>query len=228
MKPINHVKQQDHIAQTPPEELPCLDKVKETCNLYYPQILAHHAPRPAILTCSTVGCIRRVDSYYMCQDCFYSQWYCKDCIVQIHEDNPLHYIKTWDVQAQCMVSARLRDLGLVVKLIHENGQSCASRGTLRELKVMHTTGMHEIVYWQCLCYQRQSNLSARPAQLLANRLFPASETSPRTAFTFDVLRSFDSLNLQGSINFKQFCDSIFFATPEGFRLDKEVRAAHWQ
>jgi hypothetical protein len=122
-----------------------------------------------------------------------------------------------------MITARLCDLGLTVKLIHDDGTTCGSESTKHQLTVLHTTGLHEISYWQCYCCRGKPNQGAGGAQLVANKLFPASKVSPRTAFTFDVLRSFDILNLEGSINIKQYCDSVLSLTPSRFKIGLEVR-----
>jgi hypothetical protein len=122
-----------------------------------------------------------------------------------------------------MEPARLVELGLIVLLIHEGGGPCPSRSTPHSLTILHSNGLHQIRYYQCFCRRKEGTHAARPAQLVANRLYPATEKSPKTAFTFESLRAFDTFNLEGALNIKQYCDGLLSLTPERYRLSKEVR-----
>ena len=208
---------------------PSLADVRKQCGLFYPQILAHNAPVSIPKRCNTVGCVRAGPDFYTCIDCFGSQWFCQECIVLRHGENPLHRIKTWNTYYNCLSPAQLADLGLKMKLIHPDGACCPSRIITTVLTVVHTTGIHKICHYLCKCKEgkdpRHSRTAVRASgpQLLANRLFPASSLAPRTAFTFDVLTAFDHMNLEGSINIKQFCDSIVGMSERDVGMSKEVR-----
>jgi hypothetical protein len=204
---------------------PSLARVKDICKLYYPQMLAHHAPRSREFKCNTVGCTRS-GSFYMCEDCIGSSWYCQNCTVSKHTENPLHRLKRWDDVQNCMEPARLVELGLVVSLIHKDGTPCPSRSDLRNLSVLHSNGLHEIQYYQCFCRRQEGIAAARPEQLVANRMYGATEKLPKTAFTFEALKTFDVLNLEGALNIKQYLDGLRRLTPEKYTMRKEVRAPH--
>ena len=217
---------------------PCPDatKIMEYTAAYYPQILAHHALRKGTMACNAVDCkstgdistedttSKRGRSYYSCEDCSGGKIYCKECVVSRHEENPLHRIKTWNPATHRKETTSLYELGLTIKLIHENGADCETlTPTLRlTLKVIHTNGVHQLGYWRCGCYKHHKTTKARPAQLVANKLFPASHTDPLTAFTFDALNLFDVQNLESSMNVKQFCDSLHCIAPDNFKLSEQV------
>jgi hypothetical protein len=225
--PINYIDPAEDPLRQAEYLAPNLDKVENTCNLYYPQIVAHHAPRSLTNNCSSPGCLGGVHGLYQCDKCFTSQMYCATCTVQTHKDHPLHPIKKWQVAQGCFEAVRLCELGLVVKLVHEDGSSCNGGAVERSLTVFDVSGLHEVAYQQCYCRPFEANLAARRTQLVSNKLFPASEIAPRTAFTFDVLRLFDIMNLEGSINIKQFCDSCNSLTPQKYRLNEEVSTAQY-
>jgi hypothetical protein len=61
-------------------------------------------------------------------------------------------------------------------------------------------------------------------QLLQSTWFPASLDRPQTAFTFDVLDTFQLLNLQGKISAYDFYYSLDHKTDNTGTLGIQVRA----
>lgn len=220
------------------KDFPCPDltKIMEYTATYYPQVLAHHTTRKATIGCATSGCEPKGNPspddqnsegstpYYCCEDCTGQRTYCKDCVLRRHGENPFHRISTWNPLSGRKEVASLYDLGLTIKFIHENGADCDTlTPTMRlTLKVIHTNGVHQLGYWRCGCYKHHTSTKVRPAQLVANKLFPASHTDPLTAFTFDTLHLFDVQNLESSMNVKQFCDSLHRIAPDKFKLSEQV------
>ena len=89
----------------------------------------------------------------------------------------------------------LHSLGLVIQLGHE-GDHCPQPSTINcGFTVVDTTGIHTINLTFCNC------LSPLPlheqTQLLRASWLPASWDRPQTAFTFNMLNSFQLLNVLG-------------------------------
>ncbi|KAF7793620.1 hypothetical protein EIP86_004734 [Pleurotus ostreatoroseus] len=93
------------------------------------------------------------------------------------------------------VRKSLYDLELVVQLGHEGRGSCL-QSVLRQLVVIHTNGIHKVHANFCEC---QPGLERR-VQLMRQGWWPATSTEPRTCATFDALRLFHHVNLQGHLN----------------------------
>jgi hypothetical protein len=199
--------------------IPDSSAIEALVDKLYPQLLSRHAPCPGSLDqCAecNIG-----EAQYSCSDCFTLQWYCKACIVKMHSCNPFHRVHRWSKEQKCKESTALVDLGLTIRLVHEDGKSCTSTGNYRDLQVMHLNGFHRVKYQQCDCDISQTH-SASPKRLMANGLFPATFASPAVAFTFQILTFFDILNLYGHVNIKQFCDSIISNVPEDLKRQEDV------
>lgn len=94
----------------------------------------------------------------------------------------------------------LHSLGLRIQLGHR-GKACGkpAAGSVK-FHVMDTNGFHYVNFDFCDCGLGPP----RYVQLLRARLFPASTDRPQTAYTFDVLDSFQELSLQGKTNSYDF------------------------
>ncbi|KAI0083229.1 hypothetical protein BDY19DRAFT_998729 [Irpex rosettiformis] len=92
--------------------------------------------------------------------------------------------------------APLSDLGLVIQLGHNPGESCrAPMCGPRSFMVMHTNGLHSVNMQFCEC-ARASSAGSRAQQLLRYKLFPASVRDPTTCCTFAMMRHFHTTTLQ--------------------------------
>jgi hypothetical protein len=209
----------DHSTSGP---LPDLSQIEALTNELYPIMIARHSPLPGTLkSCSKDHCSASLP-LYSCSDCFHPAWYCKECILAAHKNNPFHKIHLWNENDQCKVPTTLYDLGLAIRLVHDDGKECRSSSLFRDLKVLHWNGLHRVRYIQCCCDASLAiSRSASTRQLMANQLFPATHNAPTTAFTFQILALYDILNLFGYINIKQFCDSITSNVPDDIK--SEVR-----
>ena len=204
--------------------LPNTDWLAEISNRYYPQLLSLHANVPLPSICSSCSSGTSKDTrLYTCTDCFNNYAYCQKCMKNNHRYLPFHRIRTWDEQANCFVSARWMDLGMIWNLVHEDGSTCNSQTTSKTLQVLHVNGVHSVQFYSCNCFLNGIKAhTISPTQLLANRLFPSTSCSPTSAFSFEVLELFHNLNLNGFINIKQFCDSVLEMTPWDITYNKEV------
>jgi hypothetical protein len=106
-------------------------------------------------------------------------------------------------------SCTLQELGLVVHLGH-NGWSCPqSFSTMKNFVVIDLSGVHKITVSFCGCVSAETkeNIPHR-TQLLRHTWFPATTLDPHTAFTFDLLNTFQLLNLQSKISAHDFWNTI--------------------
>jgi hypothetical protein len=195
--------------------------IKAKADRYYPLLIGRLAPEAAWgRYCSSKGCESTSGPFYRCKSCLCPRWYCQVCIVAYHEHHPFHRISKWEPSYGCMVEESLADAGLVIKFDHVDGSVCTSvTGKERFIDVIHTDGTHKIRFHQCTC-DGPNHRTVTPEQLLANGLFPATDSSPQWAFSFGTLDLYNSLDLSGFINIKQFLDGIM----ELGRLPEEVSA----
>ena len=102
----------------------------------------------------------------------------------------------------------LRDLGLRVQLGHAYGRSCPTRlAANATFRVIHSNGIHHVAIDQCRCHGVDLN-----KQLLCIGWWPATPLDPKSATTFDVLRHFHLLNLQGKVTGYSFYRALEFQT----------------
>jgi hypothetical protein len=197
----------------PEDSVPDLSNIKRTCNRYYPHIIKHHAPSSArIDRCAKYGCDSEPNGpWYHCTSCFASGWFCRECIVSVHTNNPFHRLEEWCQEEMMCKSVALEKLGLVVRLSGLDGVVCQCvdmEGTIKTLEVIHTNGTHKMNYHTChIEDNRNSTQTALPELLISNGLYPATDVSPKRAFTFELLTEYNHLNLSGFINIKQFLDA---------------------
>jgi CxC2 like cysteine cluster associated with KDZ transposases len=102
----------------------------------------------------------------------------------------------------------LRDLGLRVQLGHTYGCSCPTRVPANvTFRVVHSNGIHQVAIDQCRCHGVPLY-----KQILLLGWWPATPLDPRTAATFEVLRHFHLLNLQGKVTGFSFYQALEYQT----------------
>jgi hypothetical protein len=90
----------------------------------------------------------------------------------------------------------LHALGLRFQLGHCVGESCSASTQARgAFTVVHTNGIHAVNVDFCRC----SGQVDKQIQLLKVGWWPATCLEPRSAVTFDALKTFHLLNLHGSL-----------------------------
>ena len=102
----------------------------------------------------------------------------------------------------------LHDLGLRVQLGHAFEQPCSSRTAANAtFRVIHSNGIHCVAVDYCRC-------DGIPfyKQLLRIGWWPATPLDPRSAATFEVLRHFQLLNLQGKVTGYSFYQALEYQT----------------
>ncbi|KZO96486.1 hypothetical protein CALVIDRAFT_481338, partial [Calocera viscosa TUFC12733] len=120
-----------------------------------------------------------------CRDCFQPAELCSTCQIDAHASNPFHWIDTWT--GAFFGHDSLSKLGLIINLGHD-GAVCSASAHLLPVSfvVAHLNGLHTVSICFCTC----SDGPARYIQLLRAQLFPVTFDSPKTAFTFAILKDF--------------------------------------
>ncbi|KAH7905713.1 hypothetical protein BJ138DRAFT_1017351, partial [Hygrophoropsis aurantiaca] len=130
-----------------------------------------------------------------CKDCFGQALVCRLCAARNHYSNPLHMIEEWNGAYFSDIS--LRDCGLRVQLgNHTLGEQCTFRSAVhRAFHIIHVNGIHAVAVDFCGC----PGQPAHRAQLLRAGWWPATAFEPQTCASFQLLRLFHCLNLQGKL-----------------------------
>jgi hypothetical protein len=126
-------------------------------------------------------------------------------MLNIHRGTPLHRIKRWN--GRFMEETALSKLGLIIYFGHE-GAACPMAMTTHTLAVLHIDGFHTFLVVFCAC-----ELSPPPhLQLFENKLFSASIDSPKTVFTFELLRHFRIHHLESKGSAFSYIQSLYRLT----------------
>ena len=162
------------------------------------------------------------------------------CCINSHQGNPFHAIEKWT--GECFIRDSLYQLGLVLYLGH-GGERCLSAGLLEKLPpqptgdledgwdyedeelgnndiwIVHSSGIFRAQLQYCSCPAAPD----RHIQLLRHDLFPASFISPRTAFTFSVLKEFEIDTLECKTSAMNFFSKLRRRTNNAFPRQVPVR-----
>ena len=102
----------------------------------------------------------------------------------------------------------LRDLGLRLQLGHAYGRACPTQSPANaNFRVIHSNGIYHVAVDQCRCHGLPLN-----KQLLRIGWWPATPLKPKSAATFEVLRHFHLLNLQGKVTGYSFYQALEYQT----------------
>ncbi|EAU89964.1 hypothetical protein CC1G_05880 [Coprinopsis cinerea okayama7 len=141
---------------------------------------------------------------FRCEDCFSSELYCRLCLVERHASSPYHSIHAWN--GAFFERVTLKSLGLRVQLGHPPGTTCPvpARAFNDDFVVVSSDGIHCIGLDFCGCLGAPSHF----VQLLRARLFPATTIDPKTAATFDVLKTFQMLCFTSKISALEYYKAL--------------------
>ncbi|KAM6490236.1 hypothetical protein JOM56_014213 [Amanita muscaria] len=147
---------------------------------------------------------KKLDGMYKCKDCFSGGLLrCRDCLVNAHQDHPLHRIEIWN--------------GRFFAVLGHGGASCPLPSTgPANFCIFDTSGIHYISVNFCDC-----RIIHQRTQLLRARWFPATFNRPKTAFTFDCLDTFHELTLQGKTPLYDFYHTVLHKT-DNLELHKTI------
>jgi hypothetical protein len=155
---------------------------------------------------------------YRCRSCTHGLLRCQSCILSDHHLSAWHHLEEWVGTHFSQTS--LYRLGYRLRLGH-HGDECPNRShtsTMKNMVVVHTNGFHHASVEFCACNAH----AAPPYQLIDADLFPATLEQPETAFTFELLDSFQKLSLRSKINAYDFHRSLQEMTNAAFVQDVPV------
>jgi hypothetical protein len=108
---LNFEEVPEEINETTLPPLPDTGHIRALTNELYPVMVARHAPYPGSrMSCSRKNC-HTTSPLYSCSDCFHQIWYCKDCILEAHINNPFHHIQEWNEVYHCRVVSGTKPAG---------------------------------------------------------------------------------------------------------------------
>lgn len=97
-------------------------------------------------------------------------------------------------------SETLQNIGQQIQIGHDDDGCPAPTSKSTNFEVLDTSGQHTVTVTFCGCPGAQHPR----VQLLRMQWFPASMERPNSAFTFDLLNTFQLLNLQGKLSAHDF------------------------
>ncbi|KAH9846598.1 hypothetical protein C2E23DRAFT_872278 [Lenzites betulinus] len=142
-----------------------------------------------------------------CRDCIPGPLCCEACMVRRHAHTPYHRVQRWE--GGTFVVTSLKELGLTIRLGHEADDfECSNPICSRaDFSVVHINGRHNVSVMFCGC-DRAGDAGDPVQQLLRLRLYPATDSEPNTAFTFDLLEHYHIQSLQGKISMYDYYTSL--------------------
>ncbi|KAH9845982.1 hypothetical protein C2E23DRAFT_872607 [Lenzites betulinus] len=142
-----------------------------------------------------------------CCDCSPRPLCCGSCAVRQHAHTPYHRFQRWE--RGVFVITSLKELGLTVRLGHAvDGYECSNPVRTRaDFSVVHVNGRHNVSVMFCGC-DKAGEAGNHVQQLLRYRLYPATDSEPNTAFTFDLLEHYHIQSLQGKISMYDYYTSL--------------------
>lgn len=117
-------------------------------------------------------------------------------------------------------------MGLEIQLGHSKGACEHPSKSTRCVVVADVHGVQHVRVRFCECLDAQDNLTREWCQLFREGWFPATTLRPTTAFTFQLLDTFQELNLQGKTNLYDFWKSIECLTDNSGK-DVSVSCTAW-
>lgn len=132
-----------------------------------------------------------------CRDCRQYDLSCEACWVQKHENNPFHWAHVWDAQLGYFVKHDISavDGGTHTVALGHHGKRCPNAANPQMMTMVDHTGIHATKLHFCSCAENP-NVEDRFAQLMEAGFFAGSTNTPRTAFSFDVLKRFHLASLE--------------------------------
>jgi hypothetical protein len=184
---------------------------------------------------------------YRCRDCFSIELFCKECVLEYHKYNPLHFLevrfsyfvflliltcisysydyKFWN--GNHFERVTLKSLDLRIQLGHPLDDPCPVPQPASEdsFIIVDSHGLHEVGLDFCGCGRSGTMVQ----QLLRYRLFPATVQNPTTAATFRALRYFQLLNFEAKCSTHDYFQTVLRETDNtGLSTPKVSHLVFWQ
>ncbi|KIO21917.1 hypothetical protein M407DRAFT_46979, partial [Tulasnella calospora MUT 4182] len=144
-----------------------------------------------------------------CTHCFGQRILCASCLLDSHQYLLFHWPEVWVDCSHLYNDGFLqwKDMFPHVTVIsreppwafcpqtHENDAF--------QMSILHTTGQHTVAFRPCACSGTEIW-----QQLLGVDIFPATEKSLQSSFTFEVLRHQRCFNLRANTSLKEYYDAL--------------------
>lgn len=108
---------------------------------------------------------------------------------------------------------------MIIRPAHRRNEPCVVTAKPSPFTVLDVNGIHVVNMQFCSCLPHSHRV-----QLLRMRWWPATALEPKTCATFDLLRHFHLLNLQGKLTVYDFSRSLELATDSTGLISLPVRA----
>jgi hypothetical protein len=128
-------------------------------------------------------CSIELDTPLRCTSCFHLPVYCRPCLLLSHNKQPFHDVEAWTGNGY-WARTTLFDQKFILP-VHPRGCSSLQEPDFTNMIVITTSRICQMTIQWCTCTKKD-----QADQLLSIRLFPATFTSPKTAFTFECLDHF--------------------------------------
>jgi hypothetical protein len=128
-------------------------------------------------------CAEELETPLRCITCFHVPVYCNPCLLRAHHQSPFH-----DIEIRTKDDFWARTTLFQQKFVlpvHFGGCSTPQDPDYTEMTIITSSRICQMTVQWCTCTEDD-----RADQLLSIRLFPATFTSPKTAFTFEGLDQF--------------------------------------
>ncbi|KEP46268.1 hypothetical protein V565_208720, partial [Rhizoctonia solani 123E] len=178
-----------------------------SCDSYVRLTYEHDTPPSGLCA----GCDSPVAHLYRCATCLGNQHLCVTCLKDAHTSMPTHRIQEWT--GNIWRSACLANLGLVLYLGH-GGRPCPDILETSNIHVGDLGGYVDVRVQYCKHDLDASITKAQ--QLIRARLFPCSDLRPKSAFTFNLLDTFNIFTTLGRTSAYKFDSVLTRITKPGF------------
>lgn len=167
--------------------------------------------------CGAAGSVR-------CQECDHNRYSCRECLIEDHIRQPLHWVEEWN--GQYFAKHSLSAIGGVFFFGHD-GAICphtptSHQGKSLSMTILHTNGVHSVHVSWCHC----PGAGDRVDQLMKIGWFPATLNKPETAFTFKLLDEFQIHHLQSKKSAYDYFLALVRLTNGQFPSDVAVSSSN--
>ncbi|KAI9064965.1 hypothetical protein FKP32DRAFT_1568832 [Trametes sanguinea] len=166
---------------------------------YLDEILRHYGRKGRDF--SRCNLCKEPGAMFRCPDCRLCHPLCRDCLLRTHDQVVFHRPEKWN--GAFFEKVALSSLGLVVPLGHD-GSACPDPSASQEIVLYHSNGYHRVRITVCTCTGTAGEPPPVWKQFIRAGWFPATQTRPSTAFTFELLELFHALTLQSKVNAYDF------------------------
>ncbi|KAJ6596536.1 hypothetical protein B0H10DRAFT_1828264, partial [Mycena sp. CBHHK59/15] len=129
------------------------------------------------------------DGNIVCYDCDLYHPSCQHCFITSHLTLPLHWAKVWNIALGCLQRHDISTLGHTITLGHY-GKACQFATPSQAMTIMDTNGIHPTRMSFCIHSKKQP--MDKVGQLLEAQMYPSTMHTVSMAFTFRVLKKFNS------------------------------------